>query len=119
MKFSFLKLRGGAFVDEGMHLGAQGCSRTLKTPNSPPLKESLSVLPFLQVMHPKSDVQRARLAESVRNIFLFRSLDPVSAQSIFSHHLITGTRHITFLFCVHKGCYFILSRCSCKTHAYV
>jgi hypothetical protein len=31
----------------------------------------------LQVVHPKSDQQRHRLAEAVKNIFIFRSLDPV------------------------------------------
>jgi hypothetical protein len=30
-----------------------------------------------QVVHPKSDQQRHRLAEAVKNIFIFRSLDPV------------------------------------------
>lgn len=35
-----------------------------------------------QVVYPKSDQQRHRLAEAVKNIFLFRSLDPVS-QSIY------------------------------------
>lgn len=36
----------------------------------------------LQVVYPKSDQQRHRLAEAVKNIFLFRSLDPVSHAEI-------------------------------------
>ena len=30
-------------------------------------------------MHPKSDDQRVRLSEAIKNILLFRSLDPVSS----------------------------------------
>ena len=31
-----------------------------------------------QIIHPKSDVQRQRLSEAIKNILLFRSLEPVS-----------------------------------------
>ncbi|XP_037093464.1 cAMP-dependent protein kinase type II regulatory subunit-like [Pollicipes pollicipes] len=34
------------------------------------------------VVYPKSDEQRARLADAVRNIFLFRSLDPAQIQEV-------------------------------------
>ena len=34
-----------------------------------------------QVLYPKSDLQRHRLSEAVKNILLFRSLDPVSCVS--------------------------------------
>ena len=33
---------------------------------------------YKQAVYPKSDQQRHRLAETVKNILLFRSLDPVS-----------------------------------------
>ena len=36
-----------------------------------------------KVVYPKSDLQRSRLADAVRNILLFRSLDPVS--NVFFH----------------------------------
>ncbi|XP_043243443.1 cAMP-dependent protein kinase type II regulatory subunit-like [Amphibalanus amphitrite] len=35
-----------------------------------------------KVMHPKSDIQRARLAAAVKNIFLFRSLDVFQMQEV-------------------------------------
>jgi hypothetical protein len=35
-----------------------------------------------KVVYPKSDLQRSRLADAVRNILLFRSLDPVSSVSL-------------------------------------
>ena len=37
---------------------------------------------FTQIVHPKSDVQRQRLSEAVKNILLFRSLEPVSVVMI-------------------------------------
>lgn len=54
---------------------------------------SFSFLLFLilQVVHPKSDQQRHRLAEAVKNIFIFRSLDPVSlSYSIYSDGQVKG-----------------------------
>ena len=36
----------------------------------------LCLLLFFQVIHPKSDVQRKALMEAVREILLFRSLEP-------------------------------------------
>ncbi|KZS13537.1 putative cAMP-dependent protein kinase type II regulatory subunit [Daphnia magna] len=44
-----------------------------------------------KVVHPKSDQQRHRLAEAVKNIFIFRSLDPVSlSYSIYSDGQVKG-----------------------------
>ena len=47
-----------------------------------------SLLPYCaiydQVVHPKSDSQRRRLIESVKKIFLFKSLDTVSGLDTFS-----------------------------------
>ena len=41
----------------------------------------------VQVIHPKSDAQRRRLTESVKNIFLFKSLDTVRHNiSRYAHH---------------------------------
>ena len=36
---------------------------------------------LLQIIHAKSDEQRQRLSEAVKNIFLFRSLDHVRTQA--------------------------------------
>ena len=47
----------------------------------PPHTVSLFSL-FCQVVHPKSDSQRRRLVESVKKIFLFKSLDTVSDLSL-------------------------------------
>ena len=36
------------------------------------------IFAILQIIYPKSDEQRQRLGEAIKNILLFRSLDPVS-----------------------------------------
>lgn len=43
-----------------------------------------------QEVFPKSDEQRARLADAVRNIFLFRSLEPVSESNFLKKFVSTG-----------------------------
>lgn len=40
-------------------------------------RESDNELSFFQIVHPKSDLQRQRLSEAIKNILLFRSLEPV------------------------------------------
>lgn len=46
------------------------------------LFSNVFVLPFLQIVYPKSDEQRKRLSEAVKPIFIFRSLDPVSISNL-------------------------------------
>lgn len=40
----------------------------------------------LQMVHPKSDEQRQRLSESVKNIFLFQALNEVSLNIVRTPH---------------------------------
>ena len=49
-----------------------------------------------QVVHPKSDAQRRRLVESVKNIFLFKSLDNVR-HSTLTLHLFSTLRVFVFV----------------------
>ena len=46
------------------------------------------VLVNVQVVYPKSDQQRHRLSEAVKNIFLFRPLDQVSVLLVSNHFSI-------------------------------
>ena len=45
-------------------------------PISTPTSTRIPLFSQLQVVHPKSDVQRKSLLEAVKNILLFRSLEP-------------------------------------------
>lgn len=49
----------------------------------------------LQMIHPKSDEQRQRLSESVRNILLFRALDKVRTKKKKSPPIFTDKSNIS------------------------
>ena len=70
---------------------------------------------FCQVVYSKSDQQRQRLAETVKNIFIFRSLDQVTIDYAVNYEiLLVNTKKKTTQLSLKTGVEFEIIKCHSK-----